>query len=309
MTNKSGQPGPNTLEGAPVVAGAEVSEARSVYAVVATTNSVQELVLSEIELPISDVVGWFADETRLPYVRVSVKKEHSRRWPELLKQAIRKCYLSDELLRAAIANGKVEAEVIASRLPDPGAVMAGDFGEIVGFLYQAAKVQPNRAYGPKKWRLKQDRKKPAPHSDVVQFVLPEWPRGGASDEIHCAEVKVKSTDGDSDPIETSIAGSAKDRASRLSATLEWLSDRSQTEDLGEVTPAMINRFRKPTEYPAARKHFRAMVVICASLIEREIASAKTLTPAHCELVIVVVPDLYQVYSDAFRLAGSGGGRE
>ena len=75
--------------------------------------------------------------------------------------------------------------------------MAGDFGEILVMLYHAALEQPTEILGPKKWRLKQDRTKPAPYSDVVHFVVPSWPQSSDQDRILCSEVKTKSTAGNS----------------------------------------------------------------------------------------------------------------
>jgi hypothetical protein len=44
-------------------------------------------------------------------------------------------YAADELLQARVAElGLSRAEVLASLLPDRGAVMAGDFGEILVFI-------------------------------------------------------------------------------------------------------------------------------------------------------------------------------
>ena len=73
--------------------------------------------------------------------------------------------------------------------------MAGDFGEILVFLYHAAEEHPMAVIGPKKWRLKQDRTKPTPYLDVVHFVVPTWPDSSEHDCLVCSEVKTKSTAG------------------------------------------------------------------------------------------------------------------
>lgn len=112
--------------------------------------------------------------------------------------------------------------------------MSGDFGEILVYLYQAAKEHPVEAIGPKKWRLKQDRTKPSPHSDVVHYVLPSWPTPSAQDVILCAEVKTKATAGKTAPIKEAIEGCENDRTGRLARTLVWLRERALTEDLGDI---------------------------------------------------------------------------
>jgi hypothetical protein len=55
--------------------------------------------------------------------------------------------------------------------------MSGDFGEIVAYLYLAGS-EGGGVVGPKRWRLKEDRTKSAPCSDVVQLVFSNWPNAG-----------------------------------------------------------------------------------------------------------------------------------
>jgi len=107
-------------------------------------------------------------------VLVQVDAEHAAAWSEVLGVAVRRCYLSDEMILARSEDqGVTPEEIIAAALPDAGATMSGDFGEILVYFYQASRELPKEVIGPRKWRLKQDRTKPAPHSDVVQFVLPK----------------------------------------------------------------------------------------------------------------------------------------
>ena len=119
----------------------------------------------------------------------------------LLGVAVRRCYVSDIVVKErAEATGASEEELIKAKLPDAGSTMSGDFGEILVDFYQAAKTLPKAAIGPRKWRLKQDRTKPAPYSDVVHFVLPSWPSPGPDDLLLCSEVKSKATAGNFAPI-------------------------------------------------------------------------------------------------------------
>ena len=178
--------------------------------------------------------------------------------------------------------------------------MAGDFGEILVYVYQAAMAHRLVAFGPKKWRLKQDRTKPAPFSDVVHFILPSWPTATENDVILCAEVKTKSTNSSSTPIQHAIADCAKDRNSRLANTLVWLRERALNESLGTVTINHLDRFINATEYPRATKHFRAVAVICASLVENELLNAPQQTATDYTLVVITVPALQNVYSTVFQ---------
>lgn len=178
--------------------------------------------------------------------------------------------------------------------------MAGDFGEILSYIYLAGEVLPRRAIGPKKWRLKQDRTKPAPGSDVIQFILPEWPRPSDSDAVLCAEVKTKATNGRSVPIEEAITDCEKDRTGRLARTLVWLKERAIGEDLGEVTIDQLDRFLQGIEHPPCEKRFHAIAVICSTLLHEEIARAPTASDPDYRLVVISVPHLRDTYTAAYR---------
>ncbi len=195
-----------------------------------------------------------------------------------------------------------QAEVIKSKLPDPSATMAGDFGEILIYAYQAAKAHPRTTIGPKKWKLKEARTKAAPYSDVVQFILPSWPTPSPQDEVLCAEVKLKSTASTFNPIKAASEGCENDRTSRLAKTLVWLRDRAISENLGEVRVNHLNRFINATDYPAAIKRFRAVAVICENLMHAELSNATQRSSPEYELVVIAVPNLHAVYNAVFEAA-------
>lgn len=138
--------------------------------------------MRDIGLDTSTIAPWFADEHQSPYVLVRVSDEHAAAWSDVLGVPVRRCYIEDALLdQRAQTAGRPKSELVAVKLPDRGSTMAGDFGEILVFLYHAAVDPGVNLIGPKKWRLKQDRTKPAPYSDVVQFVLPHWPEASTDD--------------------------------------------------------------------------------------------------------------------------------
>jgi hypothetical protein len=138
------------------------------------------------------VEPWFAIEQAQQYTRVSVPTEHATTWDDVFCDAVRRCYISDEKLAArAHATQSTPADILAAVLPDAGSVMSGDFGEIVAYIYLASREHGTATIGPKRWRLKQDRTKSAPGSDVVQLVLPQWPNASADDRVLCGEVKTK----------------------------------------------------------------------------------------------------------------------
>ncbi len=262
-----------------------------------------EVTSDDLGFDFAHAAPWFAHAKSSPYVLVRVSDEHAKSWADSLGLAVRRCYVSDSVVNARVIElGVDESEIIAARLPDPGATMAGDFGEILVYFYQGANELPAAALGPKKWRLKQDRTKPAPHSDVVHFVLPSWPKPSANDVLLCSEVKTKSTDGDSTPIQSAIQDCAKDRASRLLRTLVWLRERALGESLGDVQIAHLERFINATEHPAATKRFHAVAVVCKSLLEEELENAPSTVSPEYTVVVIAVPDLKNTYSAVFHAA-------
>lgn len=246
------------------------------------------------------VLPWFTNGSETEYIRISVPAAQAVEWPRVLADAVRRSYIADHKLEAlATANGISKADVLAAKLPDAGSVMSGDFGEITAYVYLASR-QGGAAIGPKRWRLKADRTKPAPYSDVVQLTLPGWPQATADDSLMCAEVKAKATASAWNPIAVAIEGMEKDRISRLAKTLVWLRERAIADDIGAVTIPQLNRFINATEFPAYIRNFRAIVVICTTLVEGLLDEFVPPTlPDGCVLVVIDVPNLHQTYSAVY----------
>jgi hypothetical protein len=191
--------------------------------------------MDDLGFDFGNAVPWFTHEREQPYVLVRMTAQNVALLEAAMAEPLRRCYITDDALAdAAARHGLTLSDVLGAKLPDVGATMAGDFGEVLGYFYQSVKELPGTALGPKKWRLKQDRTKPAPKSDVVQFIMPDRPASSAADQVLCSEVKVKSTSAASDPIGSAITDCAKDRTSRLASTLVWLRERAMFEDLGDV---------------------------------------------------------------------------
>ena len=259
--------------------------------------------MDELGIDIGQIISWFPHVQDAPYVLVRVSEDQVRIWSDALGVPVRRCYITDAILEDRAAKLNVpKAEVLAAKLPDPGATMAGDFGEILVYFYQASKEYPHVAFGPKKWRLKQDRTKPAPLSDVIHFVLPSWPTPSEQDLLLCSEVKTKSTNGASTPIKAAIEDSVKDRTGRLVRTLVWLKERALAEDIGNMTIAHLDRFIKASDHPRATKRFRAVAVICDSLVEQELSDAPVTLPKGYSVVVISVPDLKKTYTRIYEAA-------
>jgi hypothetical protein len=248
---------------------------------------------------------WFPHTRDVPYVLIHVSAEATGIWRESLPVLVRRCYLVDDaIVRNAARLGRPRAEIVASKLPDPGAVMSGDFGEIVAYLYQSGVSYPASAIGVKKWRLKQDRSKAIPYSDVIHFVLPDWPSASADDILMCSEVKSKATVSEWSPIPQALKDIEKDVTSRLAKTLVWLRERAQTEDLGDIQIAHLNRFINTSDYPLATRRFRAVAVVCDSVVDAELLTVPHPLPPDRTLIVIVVPQLKETYSIIFEAAAT-----
>lgn len=259
--------------------------------------------MDDLGFNFANAVGWFPHQQDQPYVLIRVSVQHAAQLAAAIEAPLRRCYITDATLAASAAqHGLTQRQVLATKLPDPGSTMAGDYGEIVGYFYQAAKEIPGNAIGPKKWRLKQDRTKPAPKSDVIHFIMPQRPQASTGDAVLCSEVKVKSTAGATTPIADAITDCEKDRVSRLASTLVWLRERATTEDLGDVNIPLLNRFIEAIDNPPAAKRFRAVAIVCDSLVNAELASAPVQASPDFTLVVISIPNLHAAYNAAFVAA-------
>lgn len=259
--------------------------------------------MDELGFNFEDAVAWFPQEQSHPYVLVRLSTQHAAGLPAIMGIPLRRCYITDTALQQAMTqHGFTSIDVVQAQLPDAGSVMSGDFGEVLTYFYQSVAELPVNAIGAKKWRLKQDRTKPAPKSDVVHFVMPNRPLASAEDAILCAEVKAKATAGNSTPITNAIADCKKDRTSRLASTLVWLRERAMTTDLGDVDIPLLNRFINAVDNPPAAKRFRAVAVICNNLLDMELALAPDNADPEFTLVVIGVPELYETYTAVYAAA-------
>lgn len=267
--------------------------------------------MRELGLDDVDLDAWFEvvePPTDTPVLLVRVSSEVAATWVVDLVPGARRCYISDAALDArAAASGADRSEVLAAALPDRGSVMAGDFGEILTFVY-LGRARAGDTLGPKKWRLKDDRRRPAPHSDVVQFVVPGWPQASAADELLCAEVKTKSTDGNSTPISSAIADSEKDRLTRLARTLAWLKERALLGHLESPPVAVIDRFLTDAhEHAPVTKTYFAVAVVSESVLDGVLAEAPETPPQDCTVLVLVVPELKAIYEAVFDAVAASAG--
>ena len=259
--------------------------------------------MDEIGFNFEDAVAWFSQDQDHPYVLVRISTHHVAELSTAMGVPLRRCYITDAALQQATAqHGLMPVEIVRAMLPDAGAVMSGDFGEVLTYFYQAVAELPANVIGPKKWRLKQDRTKSAPKSDVIHFIMPNRPHASAEDAILCSEVKAKATAGDSTPITDAIKDCKKDRTSRLASTLVWLRERAMTTSLGDVDILLLNRFIDAVDNPPATKRFRAVAVICNTLLDNELDAAPDNVDPEFTLVVIGVPELRTTYMAVYAAA-------
>lgn len=259
--------------------------------------------MKELDVELEAFREIFATVQDSPFTVVEIDTEDAAALAEKLGLAVRRCYISDDRLRDRMAEESVSArEIVPAKLPDRGSTMAGDFGEILTALFQAAREHPGVVLDPMKWRLKQDRTKAAPYSDVVQMILPDWPEASEDDRIICSEVKTKSTRQASTPIASAIADSEKDSAGRFVKTLNWLRERALDTGLSAVSVKQLDRFRLPIYYPKAHREFQAVAVICASMVADEMTEVEAPPVSERALIVISVADLKANYERVYDAA-------
>lgn len=256
--------------------------------------------MKELGINLGKVQAFFSEVHQKPFILVKIAPEKTAEWTQMLGVPARRCYISDTRLRDSVQRTKESYEaVVESTLPDRGSVMAGDYGEIITALYLASLEYPANILDPKKWRLKDRRTAAAGFSDVVQFQLPKWPDASSDDKLVCAEVKTKSTNGRSTPVQSAIEDSRKDRRSRLAKTLVWLRERALKEDLGTVEIVHLDRFIKAIDHPSSTYEFRAVAVISSELIDNELLDVTFPDQDDCTLVVISFPELKANYESLY----------
>lgn len=96
----------------------------------------------DLELSFAATKAWFPLEKKPSYVFIRVTDEQAA-LPAALGKALRRCYLTDERVNSQGAQFP-HTVTIAAGLPDRGATMAGDFGDILSRTAPAAKTRKPR---------------------------------------------------------------------------------------------------------------------------------------------------------------------
>jgi hypothetical protein len=222
---------------------------------------------------------------------------------DFLVEGLPWCYITKkELKERKEKTGRSESELLANKFPDPGNVMSGDFGEIVTlfFLSEEAEKKVSRV---KKWRYKQDRKKPAPHSDVIILYRENPGKPSKKDYVICAESKQKSTKSKFNPIEDSLKGYKEDKTGRLARTLVWLREKAiDKESVGTID--LISRFTGKNLTVEFGKKFKALAIVDRTFLDDEVTKEIELPEQNDEFEVVVIgiDNLKNLYEKCFSRA-------
>lgn len=222
-------------------------------------------------------------------------------------QQLPNCYITaEDLLTQTQKSHLPTSEVLQNKFPDTGNIMAGDFSEILT-LYFLGSESSETAKKVKKWRFKEDRKKAAPHSDVVIVGCDDYTNPSADDYVICAEAKSKATINKSyHPVTNAIAGYQKDRTGRLARTLTWLREK-EIENGTKESIAFYERFTKDNLTTSFAKKYRAVIVIDRTLLDQELIKKMDIPPQNDEFEIIVIGicDLKILYETCFSNALNG----
>src|SRR5947208_1793358 len=104
--------------------------------------------MDELGFNFTTAVTWFQHQQDQPFALVKLTSDQTAQLAGQIAFAVRRCYITDQLLtQRAVDLGVQQAEILASRMPDQGSTMAGDFGEILCYFYQSTKGLPAFSIG------------------------------------------------------------------------------------------------------------------------------------------------------------------
>lgn len=222
---------------------------------------------------------------------------------DFLVRSLPWCYTTKTHLRRRVERtGREPSEILANRLPDPGSVMSGDFGEITTMFFLSSERKESTTLI-KKWRYKENREKAAPLSDIVILYREAPERASKRDFVICAEAKQKATKSkEYVPIAQAVEGFEKDRTGRLARTIAWLREKAIDQEEPEMI-SLIERFalELDTEYA---KYFKAVAVVDRALLDEELTREIDLPQQNSsfEVIVLGINDLKKLYGRVFQRA-------
>jgi uncharacterized protein DUF1837 len=256
---------------------------------------------------LKDVATWFSPHTK-PDGSIEVRAQvldddKTKLLEDFMVREIPDCYISTiDLVARTEETGLAAPDILKNKLPDPGSIMSGDFGEVVTLFFLGS--ESNKAVtSVKKWRYKQDRKKPAPHSDVILLYREDINNPSKKDFVICAESKAKATHSTFRPIEKSIQGYVDDKTGRLARTLVWLKEKAIDNEDSEYLK-FITRFADDLVDIEFSKKYRAVAIIDTEYLDDELVQLIDLPVQgeEFEVIVLGITDLKKVYERSFSRA-------
>jgi hypothetical protein len=247
----------------------------------------------------------YFEATEKGYLLIKLKPKQRAIFLSKLPTRYRKCYITDTRIEELLSAHKKKLaakEIIHSKIPDPGSVMAGEFGEITSYFALKGKYLPLKLIGPPKWRWKIDRNKALMFTDIVMFHRNITP--SEKDLIVLAEVKTKSTKQNRNPIQEALDGLQKDYVSRLARTLSWLRDIFISVEPNTEKIEYLDRFINSQEdkYGKYSKHYKAVAVIDSSFLDGALKDdmEDPDVDGDCEVVVIAIDDLKDLYESVYN---------
>lgn len=233
----------------------------------------------------------------------------------------RSAYLSDEKLDKIDAKKQnSRKDIINRRLPDPGDVMSGDFGEILTY-YMATELWSNDVnYKPLKWRFKDDPKKASPKTDVVLFrFVNDVNHPDTNDKlityeakahakpisgkykVHVQKPSITYKDGkDCCTFVDAVFDADRDRASRAAESIIYLKNKAEDMDDDEFME-VLKRFEDEYSVPYDTQ-YNAVAIIESTDIDNQInRMPRDLMMTFPDITLYCLPikNLQQVYEAVF----------
>ena len=235
----------------------------------------------------------------------------------------RRAYLTDEKVDRLETKGQnSRQDVINRRLPDPGDVMSGDFGEILTFYMATELWSADTNVRPMKWRFKDDPKKASPKTDVVLFrIVNDAQHPDANDKMVTYEAKAHATpisgkypnhvqkpsitykDGKNRcSFVDAVFDADKDRASRAAESLIYLKNKAEDSDDDDLMDVLL-RFEKSYTQPYIAEHSAVVIVESTDLanqISRIPADLMTTFPG-IAVYCMPIKGLQAIYEQIYSL--------
>lgn len=200
----------------------------------------------------------------------------------------REAYIAnDEVDRIVNDYKKTREDVIHRRLPKKGAVMSGDFGEILSFYLASQIWSPTANVLPMKWRFKDKKTAASNYTDIMLFELIDENNPSINDALFTYEVKTRATDLPLASYKThkknacvtykdgksectfidAVCDADKDVVGRAAETIPYLLTRCEDLGLTELH-AKINRFSDPVNMTYRKEHNAVAVIDSNTLAEQ-----------------------------------------